>query len=80
MNNNLEQPPYPKDDAIGPCVCGSWPGGECLKCEWVPAKKDMTGEACDCGNGTFIETSVIDDINGILHCSSCGKVTDRYVH
>lgn len=29
-------PPYPKGPVIGPCVCGSWPGGECLKCPVVP--------------------------------------------
>ena len=22
-------------DVVGPCVCGSWPGGKCLKCPWV---------------------------------------------
>jgi hypothetical protein len=25
-------PPYPKGEVVGPCVCGSWPGGECLQC------------------------------------------------
>lgn len=29
-------PPYPKDHVVGPCVCGSWPGGECLKCPVIP--------------------------------------------
>ncbi|MCY1219508.1 hypothetical protein D9M72_314870 [compost metagenome] len=24
--------PYPKGEVVGPCVCGSWPGGECLRC------------------------------------------------
>jgi hypothetical protein len=23
---------YPEGDVVGPCVCGSWPGGKCLKC------------------------------------------------
>ncbi len=29
-----EQEPvaYPEGDVVGPCVCGSWPGGKCLKC------------------------------------------------
>lgn len=31
------QPAYPKGNVAGPCVCGSWPGGPCLKCEWRPA-------------------------------------------
>jgi hypothetical protein len=25
-------PDYPIGEVIGPCVCGSWPGGKCLKC------------------------------------------------
>lgn len=25
-------PPYPEGDVSGPCVCGSWPGGKCLRC------------------------------------------------
>jgi hypothetical protein len=25
-------PPYPQGDVAGPCVCGSWPGGPCLRC------------------------------------------------
>ena len=24
---------YPAGDVTGPCVCGSWPGGECLRCD-----------------------------------------------
>ena len=31
------QPPYPEGVVLGPCVCGSWPGGTCLKCTWIPA-------------------------------------------
>lgn len=25
-------PSYPKDDVVGPCVCGGWPGGKCFRC------------------------------------------------
>ena len=42
-------PPYPEGEVVGPCVCGSWPGGECLKC-WVidaPTTKDTGGEGND---------------------------------
>ena len=28
-------PPYPDGVIVGPCVCGSWPGGKCLKCNVV---------------------------------------------
>ena len=23
---------YSKGEVCGPCVCGSWPGGDCLRC------------------------------------------------
>lgn len=25
-------PDYPEGEVKGPCICGGWPGGECLKC------------------------------------------------
>ena len=25
-------PDYPVGQVVGACICGSWPGGECLKC------------------------------------------------
>lgn len=25
-------PQYPKGDVAGPCLCGSWPGGPCMRC------------------------------------------------
>ena len=28
-------PPYPDGEVVGPCVCGSWPGGKCFKCKVV---------------------------------------------
>ena len=40
---------YPDGDVVGPCICGSWPGGKCLKCpritpqpqrEWVGLTAD----------------------------------------
>lgn len=39
-----EHPPYPTGDVVGPCVCGSWPGGPCLKCEWRPAPPAVAKE------------------------------------
>lgn len=33
-------PRYPFGEVVGPCVCGSWPGGKCFKCPVIPA----TGE------------------------------------
>jgi Lar family restriction alleviation protein len=31
-------PSYPSGHVVGPCVCGSWPGGACLKCKVIPAR------------------------------------------
>lgn len=28
---------WPDEEVVGPCVCGSWPGGWCLQCPWQPA-------------------------------------------
>ena len=30
-------PNYPAGDVIGPCLCGSWPGGKCFKCPMTDA-------------------------------------------
>jgi hypothetical protein len=27
---------YPDGYVVGPCICGSWPGGKCLKCPRIP--------------------------------------------
>lgn len=32
-----EVTPYPVGEVVGACVCGSWPGGECLRCPRIPA-------------------------------------------
>jgi hypothetical protein len=46
-----EQEPYPEGDIVGPCICGSWPGGECLKCKRIEQPKrewvGMTDEEFD---------------------------------
>ena len=28
-------PDYPTGEVVGACICGSWPGGKCLRCEPV---------------------------------------------
>lgn len=40
-------PPYPTGDIVGPCVCGSWPGGPCLRCPVVPARSTTTNTTLD---------------------------------
>jgi hypothetical protein len=39
-----EQEPvaYPDGDVVGPCVCGSWPGGKCLKCPRITTPPQRT--------------------------------------
>lgn len=38
-------PPYPSGQVVGPCVCGSWPGGACLKCKVIPARDAAPSDA-----------------------------------
>lgn len=33
---DYDLPPYPEGEVVGPCVCGSWPGGKCFRCKVVP--------------------------------------------
>jgi len=33
---------YPEGDIVGPCICGSWPGGKCLKCPRITAPAQRT--------------------------------------
>ena len=40
---------------------------------------DVSGQICKiCGEGRYIETNFFDDMDGILHCSSCGRQINRY--
>ena len=43
--------------------------------------KDMTGTKClrskKCG-GVYKETNLLDDMDGVLHCSKCGHKISRY--
>ena len=44
------------------------------------AKVDMTGTSClQCNTGTYQETSLHDDIDGVLHCTTCRASTNRYI-
>ena len=48
-----------------------------------PSKKEKKepikkGKKCTkCKKGTYIETSLMDDIAGVLHCSECGHLMDN---
>lgn len=40
---------------------------------------DLLGKPCPkCHKGVMIETSLMDDINGVLHCSQCRALFKRY--
>jgi len=40
---------------------------------------DNTNKLCEnCEIGHYEETSVMDDINGVLHCNECNNQIDRY--
>jgi len=36
-------PLYPVGHVVGPCVCGSWPGGPCFRCPLRVPEKDLKG-------------------------------------
>lgn len=38
-------PPYPEGDVVGHCVCGSWPGGKCLRCKVVSPPTEQSEQA-----------------------------------
>lgn len=38
-------PDYPNGEVVGPCVCGSWPGGECLRCSLTPEAEERRAAA-----------------------------------
>lgn len=41
--------------------------------------KDMTGTKCkNCGKGKYKETSIHDDMDGMLHCPKCGHGITRH--
>ena len=54
-----EQEPvaYPEGDVVGPCVCGSWPGGKCFKCPRIttPPQRPWVGLTDEEMEATFIE-------------------------
>lgn len=38
----IKVPAYPSGKVVGPCVCGSWPGGKCFKCKLiVPSVEEL---------------------------------------
>ena len=42
---------------------------------------DMTNKSCKkCGKGKYVETSMNDDRDGVLHCNKCGSSVKRYVN
>lgn len=45
-----------------------------------PIFKDLMGTVCiKCEQGVYEETSIHDDIDGVLHCSYCSHLMPRYL-
>ena len=42
--------------------------------------QDLNGKECkSCIKGIYKETSLMDDLKGVLHCSECGAKVNRYL-
>lgn len=49
------------------------------KAKMAAKKADLMGASCkSCGTGKYKETSQMDDMDGVLHCTSCGEKVDRH--
>jgi len=43
-------------------------------------KIDLKNQICsECKKGTYQETSIYDDWDGVLHCSNCNHEVKRYL-
>ena len=40
---------------------------------------DMLNETCKLCDGKYVETSIHDDLDGMLHCDKCGNATNRHM-
>jgi hypothetical protein len=51
-----------------------------MKLEQIQKKRmDNSNKKCKfCKKGTYIETSIHDDLHGVLHCSKCKQQINRY--
>lgn len=54
-------PNYPKGDVAGPCICGSWPGGKCLRCPPV-----LTPEEGQCIRAALTDTASAGDTEAAM--------------
>jgi hypothetical protein len=39
---------------------------------------DRKGKKCKCKKGKYVETELLDDLSGTLHCNKCGDKIERY--
>lgn len=75
-------PATPGVDPRRPNARGDVSYEEFLRGDKVKESKDMTGEPCkECGKGTYQETSIHDDWDGVLHCDNddCRHETKRHI-
>lgn len=64
-------------------IFSMYPECDCIVHFHCPLKHDVdvvdfTGKDCECGNGTYQETSQLDDMDGVLHCTWCRQQVARY--
>lgn len=42
---------------------------------------DLMDQQCSyCQRGTFNETTIYDDMDGVLHCTECNVCVSRYIN
>jgi hypothetical protein len=69
-----EHPAYPEGDVVGPCVCGSWPGGKCLRCEWLTEADKLLQQALEALDG-----ALSDDKPYIAECKGSATAIRTYL-
>ena len=53
--------------------------GRQIQKEDIEQRVDMKGKKCtSCKKGTYQETSQMDDMDGVVHCTKCGKGVKRH--
>jgi len=66
---------YPEGDVVGPCICGSWPGGKCLKCPRItpPQRTEQEPVALPCCGYRDASAVKWNPLNAVVQCHNCGQ-------
>jgi hypothetical protein len=71
-----EPVPYPEGDVVGPCICGSWPGGKCLKCPRItPPQRTWVGLTDEDKHEIELRAGITEDDDGYI-VSQVFKLTE----